>query len=437
MKMIKHFLPRTLLGRSILIVVVPLIMLQVVTTFIFFNRHWETISLLLSRSFSGNISMVIDTMNRFSEVEDREWIFMVSPGNLGLELSFEEGAILSEETAKKSDGLIEEMLERGMDERVRRPFRIDNENFGDKVQVKIQLPEGVLNVLGKRKLLFSSTTYILILWMIGTSLILLAVAIIFMRNQVRPIRRLAAAADNFGKGRDVPYFKPEGAAEVRRAAAAFKLMQARIQRQISQRTEMLAGVSHDLGTVLTRMKLELAMLGDSSEAKALAADVAEMEHMIEGYLAFARGEGKENAEPVKVDRMLAEVADNARRNGAEIELEADTGMTITLRPNAFRRCFGNLLGNAARHAQHIRLAAQRRDHQLEITVDDDGPGIPEDRREDVFKAFFRLDEARNLDSGGVGLGLSISRDIVHAHGGEISLGTSPLGGLRVGVLLPV
>ena len=437
MKMIKHFLPRTLLGRSILIVVVPLIMLQVVTTFIFFNRHWETISLLLSRSFSGNISMVIDTMNRFSEVEDREWIFMVSPGNLGLELSFEEGAILSEETAKKSDGLIEEMLEQGMGERVRRPFRIDNENFGDKVQVKIQLPEGVLNVLGKRKLLFSSTTYILILWMIGTSLILLAVAIIFMRNQVRPIRRLAAAADNFGKGRDVPYFKPEGAAEVRRAAAAFKLMQARIQRQISQRTEMLAGVSHDLGTVLTRMKLELAMLGDSSEAKALAADVAEMEHMIEGYLAFARGEGKENAEPVKVDRMLAEVADNARRNGAEIELEADTGMTITLRPNAFRRCFGNLLGNAARHAQHIRLAAQRRDHQLEITVDDDGPGIPEDRREDVFKAFFRLDEARNLDSGGVGLGLSISRDIVHAHGGEISLETSPLGGLRVGVLLPV
>jgi len=411
--------------------------LQVVTTFIFFNRHWETISLLLSRSFSGNISMVIDTMNRFSEVEDREWIFMVSPGNLGLELSFEEGAILSEETAKKSDGLIEEMLEQGMDERVRRPFRIDNENFGDKVQVKIQLPEGVLNVLGKRKLLFSSTTYILILWMIGTSLILLAVAIIFMRNQVRPIRRLAAAADNFGKGRDVPYFKPEGAAEVRRAAAAFKLMQARIQRQISQRTEMLAGVSHDLGTVLTRMKLELAMLGDSSEAKALATDVAEMEHMIEGYLAFARGEGKENAEPVKVDRMLAEVADNARRNGAEIELEADTGMTITLRPNAFRRCFGNLLGNAARHAQHIRLAAQRRDHQLEITVDDDGPGIPEDRREDVFKAFFRLDEARNLDSGGVGLGLSISRDIVHAHGGEISLETSPLGGLRVGVLLPV
>ena len=437
MKMIKHFLPRTLLGRSILIVVVPLIMLQVVTTFIFFNRHWETISLLLSRSFSGNISMVIDTMNRFPEVEDREWIFMVSPGNLGLELSFEEGAILSEETAKKSDGLIEEMLKQGMDERVRRPFRIDNENFGDKVQVKIQLPEGVLNVLGKRKLLFSSTTYILILWMIGTSLILLAVAIIFMRNQVRPIRRLAAAADNFGKGRDVPYFKPEGAAEVRRAAAAFKLMQARIQRQISQRTEMLAGVSHDLGTVLTRMKLELAMLGDSSEAKALAADVAEMEHMIEGYLAFARGEGKENAEPVKVDRMLAEVADNARRNGAEIELEADTGITITLRPNAFRRCLGNLLGNAARHAQHIRLAAQRRDHQLEITVDDDGPGIPEDRREDVFKAFFRLDEARNLDSGGVGLGLSISRDIVHAHGGEISLETSPLGGLRVGVLLPV
>ena len=437
MKMIKRFLPRSLLGCSILIIVVPLILLQVVTTYVFFNRHWDTISLLLSRSFSGNISMVIDTMDRFPDEKDRRWLFLVTPGNLGLQLSFDEGEILPEETAPTSDGLIEGMLERGMDELVRRPFRIDNENFGDKVQVKIQLPEGVLNVLGKRKLLFSSTTYILILWMIAASLILLAVATLFMRNQVRPIRRLAAAADNFGKGRDVPHFKPEGATEVRRAAAAFKLMQARIQRQISQRTEMLAGVSHDLGTVLTRIKLELAMLDDSPEAKALAADVTEMEHMIEGYLAFARGEGEESTESVEVDRLLAEVAENARRNGARVELESHTGMTMDLRPNAFRRCLGNLLGNAARHAEHIRLAAQRGDRYLEITVDDDGPGIPEDRREDVFKAFFRLDSSRNLDSGGVGLGLSISRDIVHAHGGKIFLDSSPLGGLRVGMLLPV
>ena len=437
MKMIKRFLPRTLLGRSILIIVVPLILLQVVTTFIFFNRHWETVSLLLSRNFSGNISTVIDTLHRFPNVKDREWMFLISPGNMGLELSFDEGAILPEEKAKKSKNLIEEMLMRGMNERVSRPSRIDSENFGDKVQVKIQLPGGVLNVLGKRKLLFSSTTYILILWMVAASLVLIIVAAIFMRNQVRPIRRLAAAADNFGKGRDVLHFKPEGAAEVRRAAAAFELMQERIQRQISQRTEMLAGVSHDLGTVLTRMKLELAMLGDSPEARALAADVTEMEHMVEGYLAFARGESTENAVSVEVDRLLAEVADNAQRNGAQIEFETHTGMTIALRPNAFRRCLGNLLGNAARHAEHIRLAAQRRGRYLEITIDDDGPGIPEDRREDVFKAFFRLDSARNMDSGSVGLGLSISRDIVHAHGGEISLTTSPLGGLRVELQLPV
>jgi len=437
MKMIKRFLPRTLLGRSILIIVVPLILLQAVTTFIFFNRHWETVSLLLSRNFSGNISTVIDTLHRFPDVKDREWMFLISPGNMGLELSFDEGAILPEEKAKKSKNPIEEMLVRGMRERVSRPFRIDNENFEDKVQVKIQLPEGVLSVLGKRKLLFSSTTYILILWMVAASLILIVVATIFMRNQVRPIRRLAAAADNFGKGRDVLHFKPEGAAEVRRAAAAFKLMQGRIQRQISQRTEMLAGVSHDLGTVLTRMKLELAMLGDSPEAMALAADVTEMEHMVEGYLAFARGESTENAVSVEVDRLLAEVADNAQRNGAQIEFETHTGMTIALRPNAFRRCLGNLLGNATRHAERIRLAAQRRGRYLEITIDDDGPGIPEDRREDVFKAFFRLDSARNMDSGSVGLGLSISRDIVHAHGGKISLTTSPLGGLRVELLLPV
>ncbi len=435
--MIKRFLPRSLLGRSLLIIVTPLILLQVVTAFIFFDRHWETISKRLSNALAGDIAIIVDTMLHTPDKSAHQWIFDKARGALGLDVFFEDNATLLAPVPGKPEGLLEEMLTRSLNERVKRPFRIDSRSHEDKVEILVQTPSGVLRVVANRKRLFSTTTYIFILWMVGTSLVLFAVATIFMRNQVRPVRRLAAAADNFGKGRDVPDFKPEGATEVRRAAAAFKQMQARIQRQIRQRTEMLAGVSHDLGTVLTRMKLELAMLDDSADTESLSADVSEMQRMIEGYLAFARGENAESPVPTNLDDLLEEVAGSCRRNGEDVSLEANTGLMLPLRPNDFRRCLGNLVGNAVRYAKRVEIRAARVEGAVEITVDDDGPGIPENLRAEAFRPFFRIDSSRNLDTGGVGLGLSISRDIIHSHGGEITLDDSPLGGLRVRLHIPV
>jgi two-component system osmolarity sensor histidine kinase EnvZ len=295
----------------------------------------------------------------------------------------------------------------------------------------------VLRVIAPRRRLFSSTTYVFILWMIGTSLALFAVATLFMRSQVRPMRRLATAAEAFGKGRNVPDFKLEGADEVRQAGAAFNLMRERIQRQITQRTEMLAGVSHDLRTPLTRMKLELAMLPDSSELAELKADVAEMEKMVEGYLAFARGEGTEQPEPADLGQLLREAVATAAREGTAIELRAEGPMPVNIRPDAFRRCLANLIANAKRYAKRIVIEADYVGSAIEIAVDDDGPGIPAGMREEVFKPFFRLDTSRNPETGGIGLGLTIARDVMRSHGGELTLGASPLGGLRALLRLPV
>ncbi|MEX2009649.1 MAG: ATP-binding protein, partial [Dongiaceae bacterium] len=253
----------------------------------------------------------------------------------------------------------------------------------------------------------------------------------------RPIRRLAAAADDFGKGRAVPDFKLEGATEVRQAAAAFNLMRNRIRRQIAQRTDMLAGVSHDLRTPLTRMKLQLAMLGDGPEVADLHADVAEMEKMLGGYLAFARGEGAEQPVPTDLGLLLRDLVAGALRDGATIELEAEPGLVVPLRPDAFRRCLTNLIGNARRHARTVAIRATRRGAAIEVTVDDDGPGIPPDQREEVFRPFYRLDLSRNPETGGVGLGLTIARDVIRGHGGELVLTDSPLGGLRARLRLPV
>jgi two-component system osmolarity sensor histidine kinase EnvZ len=308
------------------------------------------------------------------------------------------------------------------------------------IMIQVQLTDGVLNVIVERERLFSSTTYIFVMWMVGTSMVLFAIATIFMRNQVRPIRRLATAVDNFGKGRDESDFKPEGAAEIRQAAAAFNLMRERILRAISQRTEILAGVSHDLRTVLTRLKLQLAMLGEGAEVAAMQDDVAEMENMVEEYLAFARGESAETIADTDIDAILGDIAQVARQGGAagvNYHQNGAGALVVPVRPNAFKRCVTNLVGNAVKHAECVDISARRTGDLVEILVDDDGPGIAPESREEVFKPFYRLDSARNLDSGGSGLGLTIARDIIRAHGGDVLLEDSPGGGLRARLRLPV
>jgi len=274
-----------------------------------------------------------------------------------------------------------------------------------------------------------------VFWLVGTSLALAIIAAYFLRQQIRPIRRLAAAADSFGKGRTDVELKPAGAREVRQAASAFLMMRERILRQIGQRTQMLAGVSHDLRTPLTRMKLQLAMLGDGQGVAELKSDIADMERMVDGYLAFARGEGEEGVARTDLVAMINDVAASA--HGITVDVTTKGDLKVEVRPHALKRCLTNLVDNAQRYAKHVAITVQRMGRSVTVTIDDDGPGIAADSREAAFRAFFRLDPSRNPETGGTGLGLTIARDIARNHGGDLTLEDSPLGGLRAIVKLPV
>jgi two-component system osmolarity sensor histidine kinase EnvZ len=395
----------------------------------------------LAQGLSGDIAAVIQMMIRNPGSVDRLQTFRLAERVMLLKLTFEEGARLEATTRTDTFGVFASVLDlqlaKALREIVDRPFLIDTHSLKKEVQIEVQLADGMLRVLVPRKRLFSSTTYIFIMWMVGSSIVLFVVALLFMRNQVKSIRRLAHAADSFGKGRDVADFKPEGATEVRQVAGAFIQMRDRIKRQIRQRTEILAGVSHDLRTPLTRMKLQLAMLGPTPEAQSLESDVAAMERMVEGYLAFARGESVEQPEPTEVSGLLREVVVQMRRDGGIVDLHVEQAMTVPLRREPMRRCLSNLIANAQRYGEHVSVRAGPRDKVIEITVDDDGPGIPPDKRREVFRPFFRLEQSRNPETGGVGLGLTIARDVVRNHGGDIVLEDAPGGGLRARIWLPV
>jgi len=305
----------------------------------------------------------------------------------------------------------------------------------------VEVHNGVLHILVPRDRITVSAPDIFILWMAGSSLILLGVAILFLRNQVRPIERLARAADAFGKGRAVPDFKPYGATEVRRAAQAFLTMRDRIERHVQQRTEMLAGVSHDLKTPLTRIRLQLAMMQPGPETEALSEDIAEMERMLDEYLDFARGEGGEKSQLADLGDLVRDAANacaRARRGGEDrLALEAPSGVLLAVKASALRRCVTNLIDNAFKHGRRVRVSLALEARFAEVHVDDDGPGIALDKREEAFRPFHRLGEGRNLQSGGVGLGLAIARDIARAHGGDLLLSESPDAGLRATIRLPV
>lgn len=434
--LIKRFLPKSLLGRSLLIIVTPLILLQIVSAIIFFETHWDKVTLRLAKSVAGDTAAVVTLLRRFPGPENHEWIFHTAATHFEFETTFKEGAILPNHPPAP-DGLLEEMLANSLKSFVNKPYRLDTTSLDKDVSIEIQLADGVLNIVTTRKRLFSSTTYVFVIWMVGTSLILFAVAMAFMRNQVKPIRRLADAADDFGKGRATETFKLEGATEVRQAATAFAAMRDRIRRQIAQRTDMLSGVSHDLRTPLTRMKLQLEMLTANDDTQAMKEDIAEMERMLEGYLAFARGEGGEKPEITDLSALLHDVSKQARRSNARIDLHTEGRIDMMLRPNSFSRCITNLVENAMRYAEHISIRAGVRDDAVELVIDDDGPGIPEEQRDEVFRPFYRLEGSRNQGTGGVGLGMSIARDAVQSHGGEIKLDESPMGGLRVWIRLPL
>jgi two-component system osmolarity sensor histidine kinase EnvZ len=435
MNLLKRLMPRSLLGRSLLMILLPLVALQAVTFQIFYGSHVDIVSRRLTAAIAGEIALTTQLLDRFPGQRNHDWILASARQRLGLEITLDPGVRLTNPRSTNILGPMDDDLEVALNQAFDAPFSMDWTSDPRSVLISIQVADGVVHVVAPRKRLYSTTIYLFVPWVAGTALLLFGVAALFMRNQVRGIRRLARSAEAFGLGREIPPIRPEGATEVRQAAVAFNRMQDRIRRFLAQRTEMLAGVSHDLRTPLTRLRLALAMLPKDAawreDVTEMTDDVEEMERMISGYLAFARGEGTEQAKPIDLSVMLADVATAARRGGANIEINVPESLTVSLRADAVRRAITNLVDNARRHATRVMLSAVPRGRSVLVNVDDDGPGIAAEQREDVFRPF------QSGSTGGTGLGLTIARDIVRAHGGDISLEDSPLGGLRARVRLPV
>jgi two-component system osmolarity sensor histidine kinase EnvZ len=432
---VKRVLPNTMFGRSLLLIVMPLVLVQLISAWVFYTRHWETVAHRFASDVAAEIVLVSESL-RLSPNDTRSALLMdQASSQTEITFSFIRRASLPL-TVPSGGGDTEEHLRTALRERMLAPYRVDATSDPNTIIVRVQLPDGVLTATMSPKRLTTSTTYIFILWMIGSSLVFFAVAAVFLRNQVKSLRRLAAAADGFGKGRPIAFSKVEGALEVRQAAVAFIQMRDRIQRQIHQRTEMLAGVSHDLRTPLTRMKLALALMGDDPALAELRSDVEEMEHLVQIYLDFARGEGTETPVDTDVAALLSDIAAAAAREGKTVSLDQPPELFVPIRPNALRRCLGNLIANGSRYGTHVWLTSRAAEDGVDILVDDDGPGIPPAERDHVFQPFIRLDSSRNPSTGGIGLGLTIARDVARSHGGDVRLETSPQGGLRARVHLP-
>lgn len=440
LRLLKQVSPRGLFGRSLIIIVAPMVVLQGIVTYAFFVRHYDIVSRHMAHSVAGDVAFLTDIEESYPAGPARQRLLDMAARSLGFGISLDRGARLGAPYRHSSIDL-KHAVDAVFANRLGAAHPFTSDEIGTGVDLRIQVKDGVLKIVIPREAVVASNADIFILWMVGSSLVLIAVAILFLRNQVKPIERLAAVADAFGKGRAVPDFKPYGATEVRKAAQAFITMRARIERYVQQRTEMLAGVSHDLKTPLTRLRLQLAMMGNSAETTPALQDVREMEYMLDEYLDFARGDSGEDAQAADLGELVTEAAfaaANARAAGADrMHVDVPSGVRLAVKRNALKRCATNLIDNALKHGKHVDVGLARHSRFVEILVDDDGPGIPEARREEAFRPFHRLDEGRNLQAGGVGLGLAIARDIARAHGGEITLGASHLGGLRASIRLPV
>ena len=426
----KNVLPTHLLARFVLIILIPMIALQMVIAIFFYNRHWDTVSRQLAGSVTGEIKGVVEWVkaNPPAQTEDlKQWSDI-----LHIQFSWHAGESLPEAGKMRKSPASSDL--RSALKLLPYTIQTWSEKSG-KQQILIQLPEGVLQVAVPRKRFYSSTVLVFLIWMIVSSCLLFGIAFLFMKNQVRAMVRLARAAELFGVGQQTN-FKPEGADEVRQAGQAFIEMKERIERYLSERTTMLAGVSHDLRTPLTRMKLQLSMMEQDEVTATLNQDITEMEHMLTGYLTFAKGEGKEQMEHIELTPFITDLVDKFRQGDFPVNLHIEQPLAILGRPNELTRVFSNLLSNAQKYAHSAIVSVGRRGDKVQILIDDDGPGIPAKKRLEAFKPFSRLDQARNPATGGVGLGLTIVRDAVLAHGGTIKLETSPQKGLRVIIMLP-
>jgi two-component system osmolarity sensor histidine kinase EnvZ len=431
----KPLLPRGLYGRAALILILPIVTIQLVVSLAFIQRHFEGVTRQMTQSLVIQVMFVLDEADRGgSPAQAKAQALAVARP---LEMTLELPAKWPEVTDRRqpydlSGRVVIETLREGLPDLRAVDLVSDKGN----VRMLLQTDLGPMSVSVSRRRVSASNPHQLLVWMILTSVLMTVIAYVFLRNQLRPIKRLADAAEAFGKGRSVAY-RPRGALEVRSAGAAFLDMRSRIERQIEQRTLMLSGVSHDLRTPMTRLKLSLSLMPQDDEVKAALSDVADMERLVDEFLSFARGDAMET--PVATDpvALVARVVDNAQRTGRPVSLKTEGRGTALLRPDAVMRAVENLVGNAQRYGTRCLVSVIVTERSIRICVEDDGPGIPGDRREEAMRPFTRLDAARNPNrGGGVGLGLSIAADVARSHGGTLTLSdSSRLGGLKAEIIL--
>ena len=434
----RNFLPKTLFWRVFMILIMTVILSLFFVIWIFFDRHWDNITWRLSTLASQDLSYVVHRLED-SEASEHEAVLTEASHYLGISFNLSTEEKLSDVAIKKSHfyqdaptGLLQESIAKRMEN----PFIINA--FDKTIEVVIQTDEGVLYATFPKKRIFSSTIYVFLFVTFFSSLILVFVAMVMLRNQIQPILHLTKTVDAFGKGQNeqAEPLPPRGADEIRLATVAFNRMQERIRRQIRQRTDMLAGVSHDLRTPITRMKLELELMPESEELEKLKADLQNMEAMIESYLTFAQGEGAEISTKQNLGKLVSASVEQWRHQ-ANIDLEITGDIELLVKPNAFRRCIDNLLNNAIRYGKNVAVTVFMQSDLAMILIDDDGPGIAEDKREAVFRPFYRLEKSRSSETGGYGLGLAIARDIARVHGGDVILESPPQGGTRAVISLPL
>ncbi|MBB3945640.1 two-component system osmolarity sensor histidine kinase EnvZ [Rhizobium skierniewicense] len=433
---LRHWLPTGLYTRSLLIIILPMVLLQVVVAAVFMERHWQLVTERLSAAVTRDIAAIIELIQTDPEEDDYQRVIRIARERLDLSVYIEPKSALPEPRPQPFFSILDTILADQIREQIGRPFWLDTFGNGALVEIRIQLDNKTLRVFTRRSQAYASNTHIFLVWMGGASLVLLGISILFLRGQIRPILALAKAAESFGRGQKITAYSPRGADEVRRAGLAFILMRERIERQMEQRTAMLNGVSHDLRTILTRFKLQLALASDNPDLEGLDKDVDDMQSMLEAYLAFARDDTEESVGTLELRPLLDKMSTDFQMQGKTLRYDLRGVEELHVRPGAYSRLIGNLVANAARYANTLDIEVRKAPKSITLIFDDDGPGVPPEAREDVFKPFYRLDEARNLNASGTGLGLSIVRDIARSHGGDVTLDDSPLGGLRVMVKIP-
>ena len=430
-KFIKNILPKQLFYRGLLIVAIPIIILQITITFVFFDSLWIKTNKGMTRALVGEIKTF---MNAYENGEfDKDFLVILFKEDLNFNIKFEPSKALPKKDMERWFSPIDRTLRRELKSRLP-DYWFDTTSYKNLIDLRIKYKDGYFQFFIPKERVTSSSARLFALWITLPAFLLIIIAIIFLKNQTRPIINLARASEKFGKGENVDDFRPSGALEIRQAGYEFDKMRKRIIRHLNQRSEMLSGISHDLRTPLTRIKLQLAFIKDENISKKLSKDVQEMEKMLNEYLQFASSHSNEKTERFNLTNLVENIINKYETKNITSDLNKN--IYLEGRKILIERCLGNLIDNGIKYAIKVHIKLSKNTQNITIIIDDDGSGIPENEYNNVFKPFYKIDKSRGDSKSSVGLGLSIASDVVKSHGGNILLDKSPQGGLRVKVILP-